>query len=87
MENKIFITDDNGKELEMNVLFTFNLYEGEENEKQIAIVYPNDNEDELYALQYDEDGNMFTVEDEEELEQIQEIIDAFDGIDDEEKES
>ena len=81
MENKIFITDDNGKEIEMNILFTFDM-----NEKNYVVVFEDNNEDELYALQYDENGNLFVVDDEEELFQIQEIIDAFDGIDDEEKE-
>ena len=86
MENKIFITDDNGKEVEMNVLLTFSLNEGTKDEKEIAVVYPDDNEDELYALSYDEDGNMYTIDNEEELAQIQEVIDAFDGIDDNEEE-
>lgn len=79
MENKIYITDDNGKEIEMNILFTFDM-EG----KNYVVVYENNYEDDLYALEYDEDGNLAVIEDEETLEKVQEVIDAFDGIEDEE---
>lgn len=75
--NKIYITDENGKEIEMNILFTFDA-----NEKNYVVVYETNNEDDLYALTYDEDGNLFVVEDEEELEMVQEVIDAFDGVED-----
>ena len=81
MENKIYITDDDGNEREMNILFTFDM-----NDKNYVVVYENDNDEELFAFTYDEDGNLYVVEDEEELENVQEVIDAFDGIDDEEKE-
>lgn len=81
MENKIFISDENGKEIEMNILFTY-----EYDDADYVIVYPNDNDEDLYCLKYDEDGNLYVVEDEEELAKAQEIIDAFDGIDDEEEE-
>ncbi len=81
MENKIYITDDDGNEREMNILFTFDM-----NDKNYVVVYENDNDEELFAFTYDEDGNLYVVENEEELENVQEVIDAFDGIDDEEKE-
>lgn len=77
--NKIYITDENGKEVEMNILFTFDA-----NEKNYVVVYEGNNEDELYALTYDEEGNLFVVENEEELEMVQEVIDAFDGVEDDE---
>lgn len=80
MENKIFITDDNGKELEMNILFTFDM-----DDQNYVIVYEGDNDEDLYCLKYDDDGNLYVVEDEDELEKAQEVIDAFDGIDDDEE--
>lgn len=79
MENKIYITDDNGKEIEMNILFTFDM-----EDKNYVVVYENNKEDDLFAFEYDEDGNLLMIEDEEVLEKVQEVIDAFDGIDDEE---
>ena len=81
MENKIFITDDNGQELEMNILFTF-----DNDDKNYVVVYEGDNDEDLYCLRYDEDGNLYVVEDQEELAMAQEVIDAFDGIDDGEEE-
>lgn len=79
MDNKIYITNSDGKELAMNILFTF-----EAEGKKYVIVYEGVNEDELYALSYDEQGNLYTVEDEEELAMVEEVIAAFDGADDEE---
>ena len=80
MENKIYITDDNGKEIEMNILFTFDM-----EDKSYVVVYENNKEDDLFAFEYDEDGNLLMIEDEEVLEKVQEVIDAFDGIEDEEE--
>ena len=79
MENKIYITDDNSKEIEMNILFTFDM-----EDKNYVVVYENNKEDDLFAFEYDEDGNLLMIEDEEVLEKVQEVIDAFDGIDNEE---
>lgn len=79
MENKIYITDENGKEIEMNILFTFDM-----EEKNYVVVYENNKEDDLYAFEYDDNGNLLMIEDEETLEKVQEVIDAFDGIEDEE---
>lgn len=77
MDNRIFITDDNGNEREMNILFTFDL-----NDDNYVVVYEGDDDEQLYAFKYDEDGNLYVVEDEQELEAVQEVIDAFDGIED-----
>lgn len=79
MDNKIYITNAEGKEVAMNILFTF-----EAEGKKYVVVYEDVHEDELYALSYDEQGNLFTVEDEEELAMIEEVVAAFDGTDDEE---
>ena len=47
-ENKIYITNDEGREMEMNVLFTFDM-----NDKNYAVLFETGNEDELYAVTYD----------------------------------
>ena len=67
-ENKIFIMNDDGKEVEMNILLTFDDY---------VVVYDAKDEDSLYAFIYDEEGNLFAVEDEEELAMVDEVISAF----------
>jgi len=73
MDNRIFITDDNGKEIELNILFTF-----DNNDKNYAVCYEGSNEDELVAFVYDENGNMYAVDDPEELAMIEEVVNAFD---------
>jgi len=73
MDNRIFITDDNGKEIELNILFTF-----DNNDKNYAVCYQGNNEDELVAFVYDENGNMYAVDDPEELAMIEEVVNAFD---------
>ena len=78
-ENKIYLTDDEGNELEMNIYFTFDM-----NEKNYAVLYATDHEDDLYAFRYDAEGNLFVVEDEEELSMIDEVVSAFQEDEDEE---
>ena len=78
-DNRIYITDDEGNEVEMNVYFTFDM-----DEKNYAVLYATDHEDELYAFRYDEEGNLFVVESEEELALVEEVVSAFEGEDDEE---
>lgn len=71
-ENSIFITDENGKEIEMKIYFTF-----EANEKNYVVVYNEDNDVDLYPFIYDEEGNLYAVETEEELQMIEEVVGAY----------
>lgn len=73
-DNKILITDENGKEMEMNILFTFDA-----NEKNYVICYEDGKEEDVYPFAYDEQGNLFLVEDEEELKIVDEVLASFDG--------
>ena len=71
-ENSIFITDENGKEVEMKIYLTFDA-----NDKKYVVVYSEDNEDELYSFIYDDNGNLYQVETDEELQMINEVIGAY----------
>ena len=71
-ENSIFITDENGKEIEMKIYLTFDA-----NNKKYVVVYSDENEDELYSFVYDDEGNLFQIESEEELEMVDEVIGAY----------
>ena len=71
-ENSIFITDDTGKEIEMKIYLTFDA-----NDKQYVIVYELDKEDELYPFIYDDEGNLYPVENSDELEMIEEVLGAY----------
>lgn len=71
-ENSIFISDENGNEIEMKIYLTFDA-----NDKQYVIVYEIGKEDELYPLVYDDEGNLYPVEDPEEMEMIEEVVGAY----------
>ena len=78
MDNYIYISDENGIEHKMVVLFTFNA-----NDKDYCIVHEEFKEDEVYAFIYNSDGSLLHVESEDELEMISEVLNSFDGVDDE----
>ena len=71
-ENTIYITDENGKEIEMKIYLTFDM-----NDKQYVVIYEEGNEDELYPLVYDNEGNLYPVENEEELSLVEEVVSAY----------
>lgn len=71
-EDSILIVDENGKENEMKIFLTFDA-----NEKKYVVVYPENNEDELYSFTYDDEGNLFQIDDEKELELVNEVISAY----------
>lgn len=71
-DKQIIIVDDSGKEVVMNIYFTF-----EANEKNYVVVYSEDDEDTLYPFTYDEDGGLFPIESDEELEMIDEVLAAY----------
>ena len=47
------------------------------NDKQYVVVYQKDQEDILYSFRYDEQGNLYPIDDEEELAMIEEVIYAY----------
>lgn len=71
-ENTIFIVDDNGKEVKMNIYLTFDA-----NDKKYVVVYDENDEDSLYSFVYDDDGNLFQIETQEELDMVNEVIEAY----------
>ena len=63
-ENTIIVTDESGKELTMEILFTF---EDDRNHKNYVLYYdPTDESGEVFASAYDEEGNLIPVTSEEE---------------------
>jgi uncharacterized protein YrzB (UPF0473 family) len=71
-EDAIYITDENGKEVEMRIFLTFDI-----NDKKYVLVYNDDNVDDLYPFIYDEEGNLYQVESDEELQLIEEVLSAY----------
>jgi uncharacterized protein YrzB (UPF0473 family) len=81
--NKMFIIDEEGNEIEVDILFTFDsdLY----GKKYVLYQNPNGDQEEVFVSSYDDEGNLNSVEDEEELAMVEEVLGAF--IDEEEKEA
>ncbi|MBR1581665.1 MAG: DUF1292 domain-containing protein [Bacilli bacterium] len=73
-ENQIAIYDEDGNKFLMEILFT---YENEERGAKYVFVYENNAPDDIYLMKYDDNGNITPVEDEEEFEEGQEVLAAF----------
>ena len=73
--DKIQVIDENGNELEFDVLFTF---ENEETHKSYVLYYDASLEEpEVYSSIYDEEGNLFPVETPDEWDLIEEVFNSF----------
>ena len=71
-EDSLYVIDENGKEVEMKIYMTF-----EADGKNYVVVYEEGNNKELYAFSYDDAGNLFAVDDEEELGLVDEVVAAY----------
>jgi len=81
--NKLLVTDENGLEKEMEIMFTFDY-----NEKSYVVYFDsNDTNQEVavYASVYDSSGNLYPVESEEEWDVIDQMVESFTSDDEEEK--
>lgn len=73
--NTLYVKDENGKEVAMEILFTF---ANEEMGKQyVVFVDPNDDSGEVFASCYDDEGNLLPIESENEWEMVEEVLGAF----------
>jgi uncharacterized protein YrzB (UPF0473 family) len=84
MENEtIFVVDEAGQELEMTVLFTV---ESTVSQKNIVVYFnPEDEDGQVFASIYDEEGNLFAIEDDAEWGFVEEVFNAFIEEQDEEE--
>ncbi len=79
---KIQVIDDDGNELEFEVLFTF---EDDENGKKYVLYYDaNEEEPQVYSSIYDDDGHLYPVDTPEEWDMIEEVFNSFIAQDEEE---
>lgn len=77
-DNKIILIDDEGKEKEFEIFFTF---EAEDTDKKYVFYYEADVEDEveieMFVSGYDDEGNLFEIEDGEEADMVEEVYNTF----------
>ena len=75
LDNEIMITDENGQEQVMKILFT---YENEERHKMYAFLYKEDDEDNVIPVSINEkDSSIEVIEDEKELDEVEEVFNCF----------
>ena len=73
-DNQMVITDDQGNEHLMTVLFT---YEHEERQKKYVFFYEESDPDNVIAMIYNDEGELFDIEDDEEYAEIEEVFNAY----------
>lgn len=74
-ENKIIVVDENDKEIEMEILFTF---ESDETSRQYVLyLNPEDDSGEVYASAFTDDGELLEITDEKEWDIIEEVFESF----------
>ena len=69
------VIDDNGKEVEMYILFTTSLPDFEKN--YIFYLDPKDQSGQVYVSSYDENNKLAPVENDAEWEQLEEVFNQF----------
>ena len=69
-EKQITIMDEDGNQHVMEILFT---YEHEERGKK----YEKDKPEDIIAMEYNDNGELFEIESDEEYEEVEEVFNAF----------
>lgn len=78
--NRMIITDENGQDKEVEIILTFE----DDNTGRSFVLFtdPDDEEGNVFAYTYDEDGNLNEVESEEDWNMCAEVLGAFQSEDD-----
>ncbi len=73
--NEILVTDDQGNEKKFTVLFTFN---SEETGKKYVLYYDeNEEEPDIFASIFDDEGHLFEIDSPDEWDMIEEVFSSF----------
>ena len=73
--NTLFVTTDDCREKKMEILFTFD--SEEYGKSYVLFLDPEDTEGTVYAMSYDEAGNLYQVESSEEWDMIEEVFEGY----------
>ena len=74
-ESTIIVVDENGNEVEYEVLFTF---ENDETGKKYVLYYDaSEEEPQVFSSIFDDEGHLFPVETHTEWDMIEEVFQAF----------
>ena len=73
--SSLYVTDENGNEKRMEILFTFD--DEEKGNKYVVFEDPDTEDGEVFASRYDDEGNLLPIETDEEWAMVEEVIGAF----------
>lgn len=73
-DNQMKIINDNGEEVVVNILFTYN--NEERNTSYVLFTFPEDEEN-VMALRYFEDGKLEEIDDPDEFAEVEEVLNAY----------
>lgn len=76
----IYIPDDDGNEEEFEVIMKFEVDNSDKKYMMVVPVNGEEETDEVYAFRYEEDGDdlqLFTIEDEEEWDMVEETFNTL----------
>lgn len=73
--NTLYILDEEGNESEMEILFTFE--SDDQKRKYVVFTNPGDDQGEVYASAYDDEGNLLPIVTDEEWAMVEEVLGAF----------
>lgn len=73
-DREIIIVDDDGVEVKYEILFT---YENEDRNAQYVLYFDPNNPEEVFASKYNDNNEMFEIEDEEEWDEVEEVLNTF----------
>jgi len=74
VDSTLVVIEEDGTEKEMTILFTF---DSEDYKKSYVLFYDEADEEEIIAASYDDKGNLFEVEDEQEWQMVNEMLEMF----------
>jgi len=73
--DEMLITDENGNEHIMKILFT---YDNEERQKSYVFLFEKNDEDNVLAFSYNEDSEELSeITDDEEYKEVEEVFNAY----------
>ncbi len=73
-DKEIIIVDDDGVEVKYEILFT---YVNEDRNSQYVLYFDPSNPEEIFASKYNDNNEMFEIEDEEEWNEVEEVLNTF----------
>ncbi len=73
MDNRFTVADEEGNEIEMEILFTFD----SEGLNYVLYFDPSTDSGDVFASKFDNENNLIPIEDEAEWNMVEEVLGAF----------